>query len=37
MDEQRIDAPLRSVIVGFGKGGRRLETLERATLPTASP
>lgn len=37
MDGQRMHAPLRSVIFAFGKGGLRLQTLERATVPTASP
>lgn len=38
MDEHRTDAPLRSVIAAFGRGGQqRLETLEFAILPTTLP
>ena len=37
MDEHRTDAPQRPVTVAFGKCDQRLETLERAILPTASP
>ena len=36
-DVRSMDARLRAVEVGFGKIDQRLETLERAILPTVSP
>ena len=36
-DVRSMDTRLRAVEVGFGKIDQRLETLERAILPTVSP
>ncbi len=36
-DHRRFDDRLRAVEIGFGKVEQRLETLERAVIPSAAP
>ena len=36
-DHRRFDDRLRAVEIGFGKIEQRLETLERAVIPSAAP